>query len=651
MWLCARCGGRKPSPLSECEICASAEAIRPSLPHAHCPACGADVSGPPILDRLVCPTCRREFPDYGSWLLQCRAAAYAAHPARAIDAPFQPGPPPEGLRRVALVFFGAAAVQILGGLVWSDVLIPCLLLAALQAFAAAALLRALPRADRWARLAAGLSALIPVFAVPAAWWVWVFHYFSRPESVEHFGPPADPSTARRRQRVVGWLLGLAVAGLAAHALFLQPALQLAEDWDDPLSPLLAVGDFLRRFVSGNLLWILPGALAGLVSLQLLGSIRRRSYAWAAGLATLVLLLPLLPAIEGLRYTRRAAAAIAMSLERDPSRLLWALKEPDANLRLVAARRLGSIGREARSAAPALARSLEDRDSRIRFAAATSLAVLRPDSDRAVAILAEALHDPRRQDHALRALTAFGPRARPALPALIARLERDGASVPLLVELGASAVPALAEKLRSSNPDARRRALDVLRRAGPAARSAAPAVEAALQDPEPAVRAEAVRAYGELQRDKALPRLLDLLRHDPLLRGPAAEALCALGEREGLQGSPSPGNGLNAVRQPAQWDHLRRIQIDEDFDGTAGEILEEFAARTLLCAELTPAVEPLLLSVHRFYGSVRKRSALDVLLALDLSFVLEEERIRILTPAQAAEFWANWLYEAKASRRP
>jgi hypothetical protein len=57
----------------------------------------------------------------------------------------------------------------------------------------------------------------------------------------------------------------------------------------------------------------------------------------------------------------------------------------------------------------------------------------------------------------------------------------------------------------------------------------------------------------------------------------------------------------------------------------------------------------LTSFRRLYGSARKRSALDLILALDVPFVLEEDRIRILTPERAAEFWTKWVFEALADR--
>ena len=651
MWLCARCGGRKPSPLSECETCAVAQkaGAAVALPPAACPACKTPVPGPSPLGRLTCPACAREFPDYAGWLLQCRAAAYAAHPAPAVDAPFQPGPPPPGLTRVARSFFVAAGVQALGGLVWPDVLWPCLLLAALQVAAGVGLLKR-PRADRLARLAAGLTALMPVFLVPAAWAVWVVGYFARPEALAHYGPPPDPAPPRRRQGAMIWLLGLAVAVGAAHLLLVQPALRTAEEWEDTLPPLLALGAALEGFVARNVLWVPAGVLAGLMVLGLLGAVRRRAHAWASGLAALALLALLLPGAGGLAHARRSERAVKTLMESDISRLVWTLRQdPDARVRLAAARRLELLGRDARTAAPALEQALEDRDVRVRVAAACALAGLKPQSERAGAVLAEAFAAAPVGRRLLRALEAYGPRARPALPALVARVERDDASIRVLAEIGAASVPGLAELLRHADPAVRRRALDALRRIGPDARSAAPLIEAALKDVEPSVQAEAARALGAVQREKAVPLLVELLQEEGPRRTSAAEALCQLGEKEGLAGPPPPGSGLNALRRPAQWDHLRRVSIDHDLAGTAGEILEELAVDAVLCVEAGPEARPLLAPARRFYGSLRKRTALDVLLALEVPFVLEDDRIRILSAAQAADFWTTWLYEARAGR--
>ena len=167
----------------------------------------------------------------------------------------------------------------------------------------------------------------------------------------------------------------------------------------------------------------------------------------------------------------------------------------------------------------------------------------------------------------------------------------------------------------------------------------------MKDVDPSVAAEAVRAHGEIHREKALPLLRELLATP--LKSAAAEALCALGEREGLSGLPRPGSYLNALRRPAQWDHLRRLTLDEDLDGTRGEILDDVALRAVMCVEPTAGVP--LAELCRVDAAARKRSALEALEALDVPFVLEEDRIRVLTPQQANEFWTKWLYEALADR--
>ena len=640
MWFCARCGNRKPSPLSECATCAQAPAGS-----ARCPACGADVPGPSRLGRLNCPACKADFGDYASWLAQCRADAYAAHPAPTHVPAFQPGPPPRHLRSVAFGFLAAAPLQILGGWLVPDVLIPCLVLAALQVAAGVVLLKKVSGADGWARLAAGLSALVPVLILPGFFFVWAFRYFCRPESTSHFGPPPEPASPAVRSRTLLLLFLLVVAGLLTYAFLVDPALRAADAWEEPLSGALGAAAEVRLFYARHSGWIILGGLGGFLVLALLGGIRKQPFLNIAGLAALAFA-ALGPAlgVPALAFRRAVARAETLRLETDLNTILRGLQEPDAKSRLAAARRLEALGRDVRTAVPALEKALEDVDARVRTAAARALSLIQPRSDRAVAVLVDAFRSHRADvDGLTAALLRFGPRARPAMPHLLATL--PASAVPLLAEIGAPAVPGLVEALGRTSPDARRRALEVLRRIGPDARGAAAAVEAAMKDPDPGVAAEAVRAYGAILREKALSTLYELARGDSPLRSAAAEALCALGQREGLSGRPEPGNHLNAVRRPAQWDHLRRLAVDDDLEGTAGELLDELAARAVMCVESGVP----LTSFRRLYGSARKRSALDLILALDIPFVLEEDRIRVLTPEQAAAFWTQWIFEALADR--
>jgi HEAT repeat protein len=656
MWFCARCGHAKPSPLSECATCASAETVTSAAAAApkRCPKCGGDVPGPSSLGRLTCPACRNDFGDYAEWLAQCRAAAYAAHPAPSHAPPFEPGPPPVHLRKVAIGFLAAAPLQVLGGLLAPDVLLPCLLLAALQLAAGGILLKGLRGADGLARLAAGLSVLLPVPYVTAFFFMWVFHYFCRPEVASHYGPPTASASPTARARVLLALFFLAIAGLLTQAFLVTPALRTALAWQEPLSGPLAAAHDVLQFYWRHSDWIILGGVGGFWVLGLLGGLRRRLFFPCAGLAAAALFLlgPAL-AVPSILFRREAAKAEALGLESDLNTLLWALKEPDPKMRLASARRIEALGRDARTAVPALEKALEDVDARVRTAAALALSVLKPQSDRAVAALIDALAQARSPlwevDALTSALLRFGPRARPALRTLLADLPKSSSGVALLAEIGAPALPGLLEMLGHPAPDARRRALEVLRRIGPDARGVATAVEAAMKDPDVQTAAEAVRAFGEIQREKALPALYELICGDSPLKPAAAEALCALGERDGLAGQPRPGNHLNAVRRPAQWDHLRRAAVDHDVDGTKGEILEELATRAVMCVESSPDVERDLLPFQRFYASARKRSILDLLQALDLPFVLEEDRIRILAPARAKDFWTQWTFEALAGR--
>jgi HEAT repeat protein len=123
-----------------------------------------------------------------------------------------------------------------------------------------------------------------------------------------------------------------------------------------------------------------------------------------------------------------------------------------------------------------------------------------------------------------------------------------------------ALPVLEALLRGDGPaEPRWRAADVLGQLGPPARAAAPALVAALDDPDPHVRAVAVRSLGRLAPDvpgavpalvglfpdlgairavaefraagaEAVPRLTELLNHpDPAVRRNAARTLGRIGE--------------------------------------------------------------------------------------------------------------------------
>jgi hypothetical protein len=106
-----------------------------------------------------------------------------------------------------------------------------------------------------------------------------------------------------------------------------------------------------------------------------------------------------------------------------------------------------------------------------------------------------------------------------------------------------------------------------------------------------------------------------------------------------------GSFLNALRRPGIWDHLNRAPVDFDLEGSLGQILEQIAVSAVMCVESGPGAPPLT-EFRRIHGASRKRSALEVLRACDLEFVLEDDKIRILGPAEAKTFWDGWLAEQR-----
>jgi HEAT repeat protein len=232
-------------------------------------------------------------------------------------------------------------------------------------------------------------------------------------------------------------------------------------------------------------------------------------------------------------SQTAAALGALGVgEAVVSGLADVLDDPDSLVREEAARALGRIGQEAAGAVGKLARlAAEDTVSPVRGAATEAL---------------------RRVNGSTSAPRAAGlaesPSVRESLPALLERLRssdprtRAETTWPL-GKLGADAAPALAaivRQLRSDpDPDARWGAAWVVGRIGAEAVPAVGEVASAVrEDPDPDVRANAARAVGWIgaSDDRALEALVGALGDEgaSLLR---EEALVALG-RIGPQAAPA-----------------------------------------------------------------------------------------------------------------
>ncbi len=639
---------------ASCFRCESAMAPAPApfetLPPKRCPSCATEIVDPAREGLLHCPRCQKDFEDHEEWVRRCRAAAFIA--ARPIPQPPEPPPPRPPFIRIAglsLLAF-AAFYAVVGFLIGRDVLIiPCIALALLQAVAGVALLTDWRHADSFVRFAAGLSALVPIFVFPAIYFVGLFSKFSGADVVKYYGGRLDPVPDRLRHPMIAWLIVVIALAVGLYATVVAEAIETARRWNDPLTPLLDLARRLTSFFVENRVWAPTGVLAGIGILGLWGKVSRPGFLTVATLSLVALVaLGAPPAVEAHLYTKMAHEADAYLRENDQQRLIWGTREPDPKIRMAALRSLERSGRSARVAVPILTQALKDPDRRVRLAAACGLARYDPSVEGVLPVLISALEDDRASreegDRAALALGAMGPRARAALSPLMERFRRSDDLIPGMVEMGPAAVPGLTTMLGDADPELRRRAARTLRWIGPPARSASEALTAALKDPLPFVRAEAALALGEVQREKAIPDLKALLRDEKTVARAAAEALCALGQRDGVAELASGSNALNALRTPALWDHLGRTAIDRDVDGTAAEIIMDLGERAVLCPEVGAECMdlPELQVFHRFHGASRRRTVLEVLQTLQVPFVLDSDRLRILTPEQARAFWAAWL---------
>jgi HEAT repeat protein len=182
----------------------------------------------------------------------------------------------------------------------------------------------------------------------------------------------------------------------------------------------------------------------------------------------------------------------------------------AELHQGAATALGLIGQPSEPAVPVLIQALGD-SSGVRRAAVWALGQIGPAADSAVPGLLAALTDP---NEAVRAVAAESlgqvapfwrgsPAAAAALPGLLRLLNEEGPlaqpALSALELMGAAAVPALTEALKSDEPAVRAGAATALGRIGAPARPAVAALRGVLEDEHGWVRsaaAHAIRQMGE-----------------------------------------------------------------------------------------------------------------------------------------------------------
>ena len=174
-------------------------------------------------------------------------------------------------------------------------------------------------------------------------------------------------------------------------------------------------------------------------------------------------------------------------------MIEALRDPDAQVRVGAARALGQVGPGAVEALVPLGQALRDADARVRFDAAVALGRIGPAAADGVPGLRRALSDPAGEVRvgAAMGLGGIGPAAREAMPALV-------------------------QALREGNAVLRMSAASAIGGIGPDARGAVPDLRAALRDGNTSVRTSAAMALGSIGPGarEAIPDLRRLADSDP-----------------------------------------------------------------------------------------------------------------------------------------
>jgi HEAT repeat protein len=185
------------------------------------------------------------------------------------------------------------------------------------------------------------------------------------------------------------------------------------------------------------------------------------------------------------WTSDTAGAESESVDR----LISALKDKDETTRARAADALRALGKDAAPAVPALTEALKDGSAIVRKAA-------------------------------IEALGSIGPKAQAAIPALMNALEDPDEEVrgyvPLaLADICGEKIQALTDALGKDSPYLRRLgAITALGIIGPKASAAVPQIATAFREPDKEIRMRAIKALGDIEDEKAIPFLVDVLRKDP-----------------------------------------------------------------------------------------------------------------------------------------
>ncbi|MEZ4866975.1 MAG: HEAT repeat domain-containing protein [Caldilineaceae bacterium] len=189
----------------------------------------------------------------------------------------------------------------------------------------------------------------------------------------------------------------------------------------------------------------------------------------------------------------------------------ALHDADETVRAGAAWAISAFGPEATAALPALLARLSDRDATVRSSALATLAYIAPTAPEVLPALIQGLHD---HEYWVRQTAKEA-----------------------LAQIGPTAVPALTALLQQDAQDARLAAVECLQQMGAAAAAAIPALVALIDHADPALAERALRALGDMGPAAAAqataPLCILLSTGRPALRSAAAAALGKLGDAGAL----------------------------------------------------------------------------------------------------------------------
>jgi len=241
-----------------------------------------------------------------------------------------------------------------------------------------------------------------------------------------------------------------------------------------------------------------------------------------------------------------------------------VQDPDVGLRRFAVTHLANAPADPARAVPALVTALGDAEPDIRASACSGLLALAKDAASATEPLTLAAQDPEEavRKAASRALQVIASASGPGAEARSAEHQLNDALYDLghvdqatrqqaareLGRMGAAAVPALIEQLRSADRVRRRGAARALGYAGESAAPARPDLLVALNDTEQDVRAAAFSALAETcAQPEDLPLLMDGL-NDPDRRFAAIEGLANLG----ADAAPAVPRLIEIMRTDPEW---------------------------------------------------------------------------------------------------